>query len=47
MFTDKSKDATYLGKILEGFTLAQKPDEEKTVSSFESSSVSVGGKKVH
>ncbi|XP_026233418.1 G patch domain-containing protein 1 isoform X2 [Anabas testudineus] len=30
---DKSKDATYLGKILEGFTLAQKPDEEKTVFS--------------
>uniref|UniRef100_A0A3Q1INK6 G-patch domain-containing protein n=1 Tax=Anabas testudineus TaxID=64144 RepID=A0A3Q1INK6_ANATE len=27
------KYATYLGKILEGFTLAQKPDEEKTVFS--------------
>ncbi|MEQ2217343.1 hypothetical protein XENOCAPTIV_006258, partial [Xenoophorus captivus] len=29
---DRSKDALYLGKILEGFTLAQKPLEEKTVS---------------
>uniref|UniRef100_A0A3Q1IT03 G-patch domain-containing protein n=1 Tax=Anabas testudineus TaxID=64144 RepID=A0A3Q1IT03_ANATE len=29
----KKRDATYLGKILEGFTLAQKPDEEKTVFS--------------
>ncbi|XP_039986617.1 G patch domain-containing protein 1 isoform X2 [Xiphias gladius] len=28
---DKSKDASYLGKILEGFTLAQKPAEHKTV----------------
>ncbi|XP_037548305.1 G patch domain-containing protein 1 [Nematolebias whitei] len=28
---DRSKDASYLGKILEGFTLAQKPPEEKTV----------------
>ncbi|KAM7424785.1 hypothetical protein PAMA_000916 [Pampus argenteus] len=28
---DKSKDALYLGKILEGFTLAQKPVEEKTI----------------
>ncbi|XP_044062771.1 G patch domain-containing protein 1 [Siniperca chuatsi] len=28
---DKSKDASYLGKILEGFTLAQKPAEEKTI----------------
>ncbi|XP_045887900.1 G patch domain-containing protein 1 isoform X2 [Micropterus dolomieu] len=28
---DKSKDASYLGKILEGFTLAQKPSEEKTI----------------
>ncbi|XP_040893988.1 G patch domain-containing protein 1 isoform X2 [Toxotes jaculatrix] len=28
---DKSKDLLYLGKILEGFTLAQKPAEEKTV----------------
>ncbi|XP_063336671.1 G patch domain-containing protein 1 isoform X2 [Pelmatolapia mariae] len=28
---DRSKDASYLGKILEGFTLAQKPLEEKTV----------------
>ncbi|XP_067441518.1 G patch domain-containing protein 1 isoform X1 [Thunnus thynnus] len=28
---DKSKDASYLGKILEGFTLAQKPVEEKTI----------------
>ncbi|XP_049896144.1 G patch domain-containing protein 1 isoform X4 [Epinephelus moara] len=28
---DKSKDASYLGKILEGFTLAQKSSEEKTI----------------
>ncbi|XP_073321200.1 G patch domain-containing protein 1 isoform X2 [Pagrus major] len=28
---DKSKDASYLGKILEGFTLAQKPAEDKTI----------------
>ncbi|XP_034038819.1 G patch domain-containing protein 1 [Thalassophryne amazonica] len=28
---DQSKDASYLGKILEGFTLTQKPAEEKTV----------------
>ncbi|XP_019946507.2 G patch domain-containing protein 1 isoform X1 [Paralichthys olivaceus] len=28
---DKNKDASYLGKILEGFTLAQKPHEEKTI----------------
>uniref|UniRef100_A0A3B4WGV7 G patch domain containing 1 n=1 Tax=Seriola lalandi dorsalis TaxID=1841481 RepID=A0A3B4WGV7_SERLL len=28
---DKSKDASYLGKILDGFTLAQKPAEEKTI----------------
>ncbi|XP_074523404.1 G patch domain-containing protein 1 [Halichoeres trimaculatus] len=28
---DKSRDASYLGKILEGFTLAQKPAEEKTI----------------
>uniref|UniRef100_A0A672ZEE3 G patch domain containing 1 n=1 Tax=Sphaeramia orbicularis TaxID=375764 RepID=A0A672ZEE3_9TELE len=28
---DKNKDALYLGKILEGFTLAQKPAEEKTI----------------
>uniref|UniRef100_A0A4W6CV55 G patch domain containing 1 n=1 Tax=Lates calcarifer TaxID=8187 RepID=A0A4W6CV55_LATCA len=28
---DKNKDASYLGKILEGFTLAQKPAEEKTI----------------
>ncbi|XP_069031164.1 G patch domain-containing protein 1 isoform X2 [Embiotoca jacksoni] len=28
---EKSKDASYLGKILEGFTLAQKPGEEKTI----------------
>ncbi|XP_029001004.1 G patch domain-containing protein 1 [Betta splendens] len=28
---DKSKDASYLGKILEGFTLAQKTAEEKTI----------------
>ncbi|XP_059214051.1 G patch domain-containing protein 1 isoform X2 [Centropristis striata] len=28
---DKSRDASYLGKILEGFTLAQKPSEQKTV----------------
>lgn len=34
LFTDKSKDASYLGKILEGFTLAQKPAEDKTVSFF-------------
>uniref|UniRef100_A0AAX7SRI7 G-patch domain-containing protein n=1 Tax=Astatotilapia calliptera TaxID=8154 RepID=A0AAX7SRI7_ASTCA len=27
----RSKDASYLGKILEGFTLAQKPLEEKTI----------------
>uniref|UniRef100_A0AAX7TCA6 G-patch domain-containing protein n=1 Tax=Astatotilapia calliptera TaxID=8154 RepID=A0AAX7TCA6_ASTCA len=27
----KKKDASYLGKILEGFTLAQKPLEEKTI----------------
>lgn len=30
----RSKDASYLGKILEGFTLAQKPLKEKTVRSF-------------
>ncbi|XP_031136140.2 G patch domain-containing protein 1-like [Sander lucioperca] len=29
--TDKSKDASYLGKILEGFTLAQKPSQETTI----------------
>lgn len=34
LFTDKSKDASYLGKILEGFTLGQNPAEEKTVSVF-------------
>ncbi|XP_041648562.1 G patch domain-containing protein 1 [Cheilinus undulatus] len=28
---EKNKDASYLGKILEGFTLAQKPAEEKTI----------------
>ncbi|KAM7015926.1 G patch domain-containing protein 1 isoform 1-T1 [Tautogolabrus adspersus] len=28
---DKSKDASYLGKILEGFTLAQKPVREKNI----------------
>ncbi|KAM4744894.1 G patch domain-containing protein 1 [Anableps anableps] len=28
---DRSKDASYLGKILEGFTLAQNPLEEKTI----------------
>ncbi|XP_071346026.1 G patch domain-containing protein 1 isoform X2 [Trachinotus anak] len=28
---DRSRDALYLGKILEGFTLAQKPAEEKTM----------------
>ncbi|TKS65733.1 G patch domain-containing protein 1 [Collichthys lucidus] len=28
---DKNKDAAYLGKILEGFTLAQKAAEEKTI----------------
>uniref|UniRef100_A0A1A8IWZ3 G patch domain containing 1 n=1 Tax=Nothobranchius kuhntae TaxID=321403 RepID=A0A1A8IWZ3_NOTKU len=28
---DKSKDASYLGKILEGFTLAQNPPEEKVI----------------
>ncbi|XP_047219311.1 G patch domain-containing protein 1 [Girardinichthys multiradiatus] len=28
---DRSKDALYLGKILEGFTLAQKPRDEKTI----------------
>lgn len=28
---DKSRDGSYLGKILEGFTLAQKDAEEKTV----------------
>ncbi|XP_051235637.1 G patch domain-containing protein 1 isoform X1 [Dicentrarchus labrax] len=28
---DKSRDASYLGKILEGFTLAQKPADEKTI----------------
>ncbi|XP_015248319.1 PREDICTED: G patch domain-containing protein 1 [Cyprinodon variegatus] len=28
---DRSRDASYLGKILEGFTLAQKPLEEKTI----------------
>lgn len=31
---DYSKDASYLGKILEGFTLASKHNEEKTVSSL-------------
>ncbi|KAM9765861.1 G patch domain-containing protein 1 isoform 3-T3 [Menidia menidia] len=29
--TEGSRDASYLGKILEGFTLAQRPPEEKTV----------------
>lgn len=29
--SDRSKDASYIGKILEGFTLAQNPAEEKTV----------------
>ncbi|KAM9409932.1 G patch domain-containing protein 1 isoform 3-T3 [Pholidichthys leucotaenia] len=29
--TNRSKDASYLGKILEGFTLAQKPAQEKTI----------------
>ncbi|XP_043959134.1 G patch domain-containing protein 1 isoform X2 [Gambusia affinis] len=29
--TDRSRDAAYLGKILDGFTLAQKPLEQKTV----------------
>ncbi|KAK2854349.1 hypothetical protein Q5P01_007010 [Channa striata] len=29
--TDRSKDVSYLGKILEGFTVAQKPAEEKTI----------------
>ncbi|KAK1875679.1 G patch domain containing protein 1 [Dissostichus eleginoides] len=28
---NKSKDASYLGKILEGFTLAQKTQEQKTI----------------
>ncbi|AWP01022.1 putative G patch domain-containing protein 1-like isoform 2 [Scophthalmus maximus] len=28
---DKSKDASYLGKILEGFTLTQRAGEEKTI----------------
>ncbi|XP_027870871.1 G patch domain-containing protein 1 isoform X2 [Xiphophorus couchianus] len=28
---DRSRDAAYLGKILDGFTLAQKPLEQKTV----------------
>ncbi|XP_030578448.1 G patch domain-containing protein 1 isoform X2 [Archocentrus centrarchus] len=28
---DRSRDASYIGKILEGFTLAQKPPEEKTI----------------
>ncbi|KAM3877449.1 G patch domain-containing protein 1 [Diretmus argenteus] len=28
---DKSKDSSYLGKILEGFTLASKPPEDKTI----------------
>nr|XP_020495815.1 G patch domain-containing protein 1 isoform X2 [Labrus bergylta] len=28
---EKSKDASYLGKILEGFTLAQKPVRDKTI----------------
>lgn len=28
---DQNKDALYLGKILEGFTLAQKPEEEKMI----------------
>ncbi|XP_075939293.1 G patch domain-containing protein 1 isoform X1 [Anarhichas minor] len=28
---DKSKDASYIGKILEGFTLAQNPSEDKPV----------------
>jgi len=31
---ERSRDASYLGKILEGFTLAQKPAEEKMVSSL-------------
>ncbi|XP_070825674.1 G patch domain-containing protein 1 isoform X2 [Chaetodon trifascialis] len=29
--TDKSRDASYLGKILEGFTLSQKPAEDKMI----------------
>uniref|UniRef100_A0A087X5V2 Uncharacterized protein n=1 Tax=Poecilia formosa TaxID=48698 RepID=A0A087X5V2_POEFO len=29
--TDRTRDAAYLGKILDGFTLAQKPLEQKTV----------------
>ncbi|XP_053188955.1 G patch domain-containing protein 1, partial [Scomber japonicus] len=28
---DRSKDASYLGKILEGFTLSQKPEKAKTI----------------
>ncbi|KAG7239576.1 hypothetical protein INR49_028727 [Caranx melampygus] len=28
---DRSRDASYLGKILEGFTLSQRPAEEKTI----------------
>lgn len=41
LFTEKSRDASYLGKILEGFTLTQKPAEEKTVSIFKRLSLSV------
>lgn len=33
---DKSRDGSYLGKILEGFTLAQKDAEEKTVRTLNS-----------
>ncbi|KAM6942759.1 G patch domain-containing protein 1 [Xenentodon cancila] len=29
--TDRSRDAAYIGKILDGFTLAQKPAEEKMI----------------
>lgn len=32
LLADRSRDAAYLGKILDGFTLAQKPLEQKTVS---------------
>ena len=32
VFAGTSRDSSYIGKILEGFTLAQKPAEEKTVS---------------
>lgn len=39
LFTEKNNDGSYLGKILEGFTLSQNPAEEKKVSIFRLASV--------